>query len=125
MSAGKDKIRKLAAVANRYNLSYAMVSDGETEIAIEFARSSSTPARTQIPAAPTALEIKSGFVGYFRHSVPLGSAVSSGTPIGIVEALGLPNDVVAANAGTLVELLVDDGQPVEYGQPVARVETAK
>ena len=125
MSAGKEEIQRLAAVANRYNLTYAMVSHDETEVALEFDRPATNPVRTQTPSGPTAFDIKSGFVGYFRHSIPVGSAVASGAAIGIVEALGLPNDVVSANAGTLVELLVDDGQPVEYGQPVAKVETAK
>ena len=65
----------------------------------------------------------SQFVGYFRPSVDIGEAVSKNMVVGVVESLGLPNDVVAPAAGRLASFLVSDGDAVEYGTVVARIET--
>ncbi len=54
--------------------------------------------------------------------VQVGSAVSKGQVLCIIEAMKLMNEIEADFACRLVEILVDNGQPVEYNQPLFRVE---
>jgi biotin carboxyl carrier protein len=65
-----------------------------------------------------ALAVSSPLVGIFHPAVKPGDAVSHGQVIGAIEALGMPTSVDAPQAGTIEELLVQDGAPVEYGQPL-------
>ena len=67
---------------------------------------------------PSSLAIASPLVGIFRPSVSVGESVSPGQPIGAIEALGMPNTVDAPQGGTVEDLLVPTGSPVEYGQPL-------
>jgi acetyl-CoA carboxylase biotin carboxyl carrier protein len=41
--------------------------------------------------------------------------------VAIIEAMKVMNEIVAERAGTIVEILVENGQPVEYGQPLMRL----
>jgi len=67
---------------------------------------------------PHSLAITSPLVGIFHASVTSGDTVQPGQSIGAVEALGMPTSVDAPQPGTVEELLVHDGSPVEYGQPL-------
>nr|MDT0657299.1 acetyl-CoA carboxylase biotin carboxyl carrier protein [Micromonospora sp. DSM 115978] len=53
-----------------------------------------------------------------RPYVEVGDAVNAGQVIGIVEAMKLMNQVTAEHTGTVAEVLVEDGHPVEFGQPL-------
>lgn len=53
--------------------------------------------------------------------VEVGDQIRPGQVIGIVEAMKLMNQVTADRAGTVVELLAGDGEPVEFGQPLLRL----
>nr|WP_184940225.1 acetyl-CoA carboxylase biotin carboxyl carrier protein [Planomonospora venezuelensis] len=55
--------------------------------------------------------------------VKRGDRVEAGQTIGIVEAMKLMNPVAAERAGEVVEVLVGDGEPVEFGQCLVRVRT--
>jgi biotin carboxyl carrier protein len=71
------------------------------------------------PAAePSSLAITSPLVGIFLPSVKTGESVQPGQSIGAIEALGMPSSVDAPQGGTVEELLVHAGSPVEYGQPL-------
>jgi acetyl-CoA carboxylase biotin carboxyl carrier protein len=82
------------------------------------------------PAADLAGAVKSPMVGtaYLRASpeakpfVELGSMVKVGDKLLLVEAMKTFNDIVAPRAGKVVTILVDDGSPVEYDQPLMIVE---
>ena len=54
--------------------------------------------------------------------VEVGSVVAAGQTILIVEAMKHMNEVAAPRAGKVVEILVEDGQPVEYGEPLMIIE---
>ena len=54
--------------------------------------------------------------------VKVGSAVKAGEIVFIVESMKVMNEIPADQSGTVVEILVADGAPVEYGQPVLRLE---
>jgi acetyl-CoA carboxylase biotin carboxyl carrier protein len=81
--------------------------------------SASVPEATQeIAAPPPSLAIASPLVGIFHPTVKPGDNVVQGQAIGAIEALGMPTSVDAPQAGTVDDLLVQDGSPVEYGQPL-------
>ena len=54
--------------------------------------------------------------------VEVGATVQAGQTILIVEAMKHMNEVAAPHAGKVVEILVEDGQPVEYGEPLMIIE---
>jgi acetyl-CoA carboxylase biotin carboxyl carrier protein len=58
-------------------------------------------------------------VGVFRAIAAIGTKVRLGDRIAVVDLLGIPQDVVAPIDGILVEVLVETGNPVEYGEEVA------
>jgi acetyl-CoA carboxylase biotin carboxyl carrier protein len=64
--------------------------------------------------------IKSKDVGLFSRNDELkpGVRIEKGQKLGSVEAVSVEHDLVAEYSGTLVEVLVQDGDPVEYGQPL-------
>jgi len=53
--------------------------------------------------------------------VRVGDHVEPGQVVAIIEAMKVMNEIVAERAGTIVEILVENGQPVEYGQPLMRL----
>ena len=86
------------------------------------------------PTAETAADhpgvVKSPMVGtVYRRANPdskafvdLGATVKAGDKIFLVEAMKTFNEIVAPRAGTVSAILVEDGQPVEYGQPLLVIE---
>ena len=76
----------------------------------------SVPAAEALERRP--LAIASPLVGVFHPAVKVGDTVSHGQVIGAIEALGMPTSVDAPQEGTVEDLLVSDGSPVEYGQPL-------
>ena len=51
-----------------------------------------------------------------------GDVIKEGQALGIIEAMKLMNEIEARVAGRIVKVLVENGQPVEYGQPLFLVE---
>lgn len=90
------------------------------------------PAPASAPAKPARnlLEIKSETVGTFYSKpspdappfVSVGSKISASTVVCLIEAMKLFNEVQAGCSGTVAEVCVDNGQPVEFGQVLYRVE---
>jgi acetyl-CoA carboxylase biotin carboxyl carrier protein len=81
------------------------------------------------PAAPAEVVghvVKSPMVGtFYRASSPgaksfveIGSVVKEGEPICIIEAMKILNEIEADASGTITQILVDNGQAVEFGQPM-------
>ena len=83
-----------------------------------------------VPAAPAGHVVKSPMVGTFYRSsspgaksyVEVGSLVKEGDTICIIEAMKILNEIEADKAGTVVQMLCDNGQAVEYGQPLYVIE---
>jgi acetyl-CoA carboxylase biotin carboxyl carrier protein len=57
-----------------------------------------------------------------RPFVEIGSQVKIGEPLLIIEAMKTMNQIPAPRSGTVIQVLVGDGQPVEYGQPLLIIE---
>ena len=54
----------------------------------------------------------------FRSFVDVGSAVAVGDTLCIIEAMKLLNEIECDHAGVIKAILVENGQPVEYGEPL-------
>jgi acetyl-CoA carboxylase biotin carboxyl carrier protein len=88
------------------------------------------PATAEPPAVDLARAVKSPMVGtvYLRPSpeakpfVEVGSVVKTGDKLLLVEAMKTFNDIVAPRAGKVLNILVVDGAPVEYDQPLMIIE---
>jgi acetyl-CoA carboxylase biotin carboxyl carrier protein len=84
------------------------------------------------PPAGNLVEVKSPMVGTFYRApapeappyVESGSRVSKGQTLCILEAMKLMNELPAEVAGTIREICVENGEPVEYGQVLFRIEPA-
>jgi acetyl-CoA carboxylase biotin carboxyl carrier protein len=54
--------------------------------------------------------------------VDIGSAVKAGETLLIIEAMKTMNQIPAPRAGTVTQILFEDGQPVEFGEPLVIIE---
>jgi acetyl-CoA carboxylase biotin carboxyl carrier protein len=57
-----------------------------------------------------------------RPFVEVGSAVKAGETLIIIEAMKTMNQIPAPRSGTVLQILIEDGQPVEYGEPLLVIE---
>jgi acetyl-CoA carboxylase biotin carboxyl carrier protein len=88
------------------------------------------PAAPAAPEAPAGHTVKSPMVGtFYRASAPgaksfveVGSQVKEGETICIIEAMKILNEIEADKSGTIKEILCENGQAVEYGQPLFVIE---
>lgn len=88
------------------------------------------PISSKTAAAQHPGVVKSPMVGtaYRRPSpeakafIDVGSVVKEGEKILLIEAMKTFNEIVAPRAGTVTAVLVEDGQPVEYGEPLVVIE---
>ena len=145
-------IRHLVRLMKQYDLTAIDIIEGATKIRLRrrgvetavvplVAASSALPAapppvappRPELaPAAPTGLVIESPMVGtYFASSAPdappfvsVGSIVRPDTIVCIIEAMKVFTEIPAGVSGTITEILVKNGQSVEFGQPLFRVNPA-
>jgi len=90
------------------------------------------PAAVAPPAAPEPKghQLKSPMVGTFYRAaspgappfVEIGQSVTKGQTLCIIEAMKLLNEIESDASGTVKAILVENGQPVEYGQPLFTIE---
>src|SRR5271157_5532782 len=91
--------------------------------------SARTEAATESPSGPQAIVIKSPMVGtYYASSAPdvppfvtVGSVVQPDSTVCIIEAMKVFTDIPAGVSGAIAEILVKNGQAVEFDQPMFRV----
>jgi acetyl-CoA carboxylase biotin carboxyl carrier protein len=57
-----------------------------------------------------------------KSFVEVGSVVEAGAPLLIIEAMKTMNQIPAPRAGTVVQILFEDAQPVEFGEPLLIIE---
>jgi acetyl-CoA carboxylase biotin carboxyl carrier protein len=88
------------------------------------------PVAAAAPEAPAGHAVKSPMVGtFYRASSPgaksfveIGSQVKEGETICIIEAMKILNEIEADKSGTVSQILCENGQAVEYGQPLFIIE---
>lgn len=109
---------------------YVQVPMTETPVA---ARSAESAAPAAAPAAaPDGYYIKSPMVGIFYASpspdkpafTGPGKAIKTGDIVCIIEAMKIMNQIEADSDGTIVKVMVENGAPVEYGQPLFEIRKA-
>ena len=91
--------------------------------------SAAAPAAAPAPVAEGP-EVKSPMIGTFYRKpspdadsyVEVGSVVEPDTVVCIIEAMKVMNEIKAEVKGTIAEVLVEEGKPVEYGQALFRIE---
>lgn len=137
-----DTIRHLAAILEERGLTELEITEGETRLRLVRGHAGPAPAPFAIapPAAPIALPapppageappppgaVPSPMVGIAYLSaepgsaafITVGQAVSAGQTLLLIEAMKTFNQIKAPQAGTVLQILVASGQPVEYGQPL-------
>lgn len=90
----------------------------------------SAPAEDNAPALPRGHVITSPIVGSFYRApapgappfVEVGQRVSVGDTLCVIEAMKMMNQIESEKDGVVVAILVENGQPVEYGQPIFVIE---
>lgn len=109
-----------------------MATPGQMALAAPGGPAQAAPAAAapEAPAAPTGHTLKSPMVGTFYRCpspgapsfVEIGQSVTKGQTLCIIEAMKLLNEIESDAAGTVKAILVENGQPVEYGQPLFVIE---
>jgi len=125
--AGKIRLRKRTAAAPTL-ITHAPVAHATVA---PHPKPAAEPSRTAKDA--DLAEIVSPMVGTFYHAnspdadpyVEVGSAVEPEAVVCIIEAMKVMNEIKAEVEGEIVEILVKNGDPVEYGQPLFRVKLTK
>jgi acetyl-CoA carboxylase biotin carboxyl carrier protein len=80
---------------------------------------------TQHPGAIVSPMVGTAYLGPSpgaRPFVEVGAQVRTGEPLLIIEAMKTMNQIPAPRSGTVIQILVEDGQPVEYGEPLMIIE---
>ena len=131
ITEGEEKVRISRAAAT---LRGSAAADGlagrARQRAAARAAARAAPRRPEPEAEPEGHIVKSPMVGTFYRSpspgakpfVEVGQAVKDGETLCIIEAMKLMNEIEADAAGVVKEILVENGQPVEYGQPLFVIE---
>ena len=141
------KIKKLIEIIEESGIAEIEIKEGEE--AIRISRYSAAPAAVSYaPAAGAAVPtppvitvvateekatghvVKSPMVGTFYRSaspgtnvfVEVGQAVSVGDTLCIIEAMKILNQIEADKSGIITQILVENAEPVEYGQPLFIIE---
>ena len=146
-----DRIRRLIDLMNEYDLREVDLKQSEQQIRlvrggvapaaaapmmpVPFAPAPTTAGNASAPAGdvdgPHIAIIKSPMVGTFYTKanpksepfVKVGSAVSADTTVCIIEAMKVFNEIPAEVRGTIVSVLVENEQPVDFGRPLFKVDT--
>ena len=135
------KLKKLIDLVQESGIAELEITEGEEKVRISrvgpAAQSAVSPAPQPVPAVapaaaaevPAAVEghvVKSPMVGTFYRAaspgaktfVEVGDRVNPGDTLCIIEAMKLLNEIEADQGGVVKEVYVENGQPVEYGEPL-------
>lgn len=124
VTEGEEKVRIAKHVAAPVGASYVAHAPAAAPALTPAAPSVAvTPAAEQLPEGHV---VKSPMVGtFYRATAPgaaplveVGQSVAVGDRLCIIEAMKLMNEIESEVAGTVKAILVENGQPVEYGQPL-------
>lgn len=119
-----------ATVATPANVQYSIPAAAPTPVAAPAAPAAAPAAPAAIPEEITGHKIRSPMVGTFYRSpspeakafVEVGQTVKVGDALCIVEAMKMMNRIEADKAGVVKAILVNDGEPVEFDEPLIIIE---
>ena len=142
------KLKKLIDLVQESGIAELEITEGEGKVRIvkfsqtlqpvAYQQGELAPVQAAAPAAPAAAPaapaapvvsghgVKAPMVGTFYRApnpgaapfVEVGQSVKEGDPLCIIEAMKLLNEIEADKSGVIKEILVENGEPVEYGQPL-------
>ena len=145
------KVKKLIELLEEWNVDEIEISEGEESIRIsrnsrfaqapmQYAAAPAPAAPIAAPAAPVAApevkeaavvghQVKSPMVGTYYSSpspsspafIEVGKSVKKGDVICIIEAMKMMNQIEADKSGTIEAILIENGQPVEFDQPLVTI----
>ena len=138
MKIDKKIIKELTDYLNEFNLSEIEYTDKDTKIKVSKSTISTNNKTTNTsnslqkveteikPKLTSGIEIVSPIIGTAYHApepgakkfIEIGKKIKKGDTIMIVEAMKTMNHVPSTSDGTVKEICVEDGQPVEYGQTI-------
>lgn len=146
-----DQLRELIAIVNQTDITEMTLESGDLRLSIRKSEKSremtplptpTTPAEAvvslvtdpplDLPSSRKLIDIVSPMVGTFYRSpapddppfVDIGDSIRRGQSVCIIEAMKLMNEIESESSGRIVEILVNNAQPVEYGQVLMRIEIA-
>ncbi|HYD17086.1 MAG TPA: acetyl-CoA carboxylase biotin carboxyl carrier protein [Patescibacteria group bacterium] len=150
MTIDHEAIKKLAGLLNETGLTEIEITEGDKSLRVQksvhvqsyasapsYAPASSAPAATAVTSSVAALSpdnhpgaVKSPMVGtaYLQSEpgapkfVSKGAKIKAGDTICIIEAMKVMNPIKAEKGGTVTDVLIDDAQPVEFGQVLVIIE---
>ena len=128
---GWSSIRVTKAESGNHSSVHVSAGPPVIHAAMPAAAPAAAPAPVPVAApASNLVDIKSPMVGTFYKSpepgaeayVKVGSRVSAGQVVCIIEAMKIMNEIESEVSGVVKEVLLDNSQPVEFGQPLFRVD---
>lgn len=136
------QLRELLEILSQTDIAELTLKSGDFELTVRkgergtapgFAQATATaipaPPEPLLPAEKRGIEVVSPMVGTFYRSptpddrpyVEVDDVISRGQAVCIIEAMKLMNEIEAEVDGRVIEILVQNGEPVEYGQPLMRI----
>ena len=135
MKINKKIIEELTGYLKEFNLSEIEYAEGTTKVKVSRSRNNSSIISAEINKKQSTIEnngthVTSPIVGtaYLaqepgaRKFVEVGQKIKKGQTIMIIEAMKTMNHVPSTQDGTVSKILVKDGEPVEFGQPLISVK---
>jgi len=135
MKINKKIIEELTGYLKEFNLSEIEYAEGTTKVKVSRSRNNSSIISTEINKKQSTIENNSAHVtspivgtAYLapepgaKKFIEIGQKVKKGQTIMIVEAMKTMNHVPSTQDGTVSKILVKDGEPVEFGQPLISVK---
>ena len=126
ITEGEEKVRISRAGNTVQTAAMTMPQATSMTAAAPATAAAASAAALETPAEPAGHVVKSPMVGtFYRSSAPgakpfveIGQSVNTGDTLCIIEAMKLLNEIEADQGGLIKSVLVENGQPVEYGQPL-------
>ena len=127
---GKVRIVKADPAAAASHQHFTMAPMVQQPAAHSQAPAAASPPVPAEPPEPAGHAVKSPMVGTFYRAaspgakpfVEVGTAIREGEPICIIEAMKIMNEIEADKSGTVKRILCENGQAVEFGQPLFLIE---
>ena len=120
-------IQKLADLVADKNLGEITVQNGDSTITVKGKKAAAQTVVESLPVAAAAAPLAAAPVAAApapeaKAAAPAGDQIKKGDVLFIIESMKLMNEVQSEIEGTIAEILVGNGEAVEYDQPILRVE---
>jgi acetyl-CoA carboxylase biotin carboxyl carrier protein len=124
ITEGEEKVR--IAKGGQVSVAHALAGPAPASAVSALPSAPDAPASAPAVVADARHTLNAPMVGTFYRApapdakpfVEVGQQIKEGETVCIIEAMKLMNEIEADASGTVVEILVENGQPVEYGQPL-------